>query len=285
MINLFFCIDQNNTKQLYLAIYGILQKTQGRLNVRVIHNGIIEDIFIKKTSELLNQAGGIMDLLEILETDDVNLPEGTHQKSKVARLKFKIGNFNCGRALYLDTDIILRDDVAKLYSMDLGGNILGAVPDYNNKNFSEKLGLKQNFHYFNSGVLLIATRLWQSNRITEELIKINNSIGKDLGYVDQDAFNIVFSNFGYKNLGIRWNFPFNPNLIPFRFFRYFFAYRHVTNFREILYFFKNPSLMHFIGSPKPSEVSIDHKRYREFYKMCETALAFERHAKRRRNPQ
>ena len=73
------------------------------------------------------------------------------------------------KVLYLDSDLIVRGDVAELYATELGDNLLGAAHDIDylgnlNMNDGERmkytqevLGLKDPYGYFQAGVLLLNT--------------------------------------------------------------------------------------------------------------------------------
>ncbi len=66
------------------------------------------------------------------------------------------------KALYLDSDTVLLDDVANLYKIDLGTNLVGAIPDGAVASIREfqdyvelVVGLSDYRNYFNAGILLM----------------------------------------------------------------------------------------------------------------------------------
>lgn len=96
------------------------------------------------------------------------------------------------KILYLDCDMIIRQDMGKLYrETELGKNCLAAVfeaPIDSQANRIEALGCTPG-RYFNSGVLLMNLKLMREESVSEQLLK---SCEKDyMEFPDQDALNQV----------------------------------------------------------------------------------------------
>ncbi|KAI3930024.1 hypothetical protein MKW92_032479 [Papaver armeniacum] len=88
------------------------------------------------------------------------------------------------RIIYFDSDLIVVDDVEKLWRIDLGNHVLGA-PEYCHANFThyftENFWLDPNFSkkafngrrgvpcYFNTGVMVIDVLRWKQGKYTEKL--------------------------------------------------------------------------------------------------------------------
>lgn len=85
------------------------------------------------------------------------------------------------RIIYFDSDLIVVDDVAKLWRIDLGPHVLGA-PEYCHANFTSYFTDKfwsnpaftSSFRgrdpcYFNTGVMVIDLRKWRAGKYTEKL--------------------------------------------------------------------------------------------------------------------
>lgn len=110
------------------------------------------------------------------------------------------------KLLYLDSDLVVGDDVAKLFSVDLGENILGAVRNVCTVSRSEyvecQLGIDP-FSYFNSGVLLINVEAFKEAEVEKKCFDLIAS-REALECPDQDALNIV-CNGRVSWLDPRWN--------------------------------------------------------------------------------
>ncbi|XP_060214900.1 probable galacturonosyltransferase-like 3 [Lycium barbarum] len=85
------------------------------------------------------------------------------------------------RIIYLDSDLIVVDDVAKLWDIELEGRVLGA-PEYCHANFTHYFTHKFWFHptfsnvfenrspcYFNTGVMVIDLQKWRNDGYTRKL--------------------------------------------------------------------------------------------------------------------
>ena len=114
------------------------------------------------------------------------------------------------KAIYLDVDITLNADIAKMYKEELGDNYIGAVLDetvWSNKDFTyyvnNALDITEK-QYFNSGVLLMNLEKFRNNNIEEDFYKwVNDSYGGTVA-PDQDYLNCISKN-KVKYLDIGWN--------------------------------------------------------------------------------
>ncbi len=101
------------------------------------------------------------------------------------------------RAIYLDCDIVLTDDIAKLYFTDIGDNILGAVrdeciapiPEF--KEYVDKVVGAPEGIYFNSGVLLINAERFRAEKIEKKLLHLINKYNFPTVAPDQDYLNYL----------------------------------------------------------------------------------------------
>lgn len=116
------------------------------------------------------------------------------------------------RVLYLDTDLLVLDDLGLLYKTDLEGAVLGAVLDsldmqlkHGRPGFEEVLAkVPRVQNYFNAGVLLIDLERWRKERISEKALEYLAQ-HTQTPFVDQDALNLACDGL-WKRLDPRWNF-------------------------------------------------------------------------------
>ena len=111
--------------------------------------------------------------------------------SIIALLKFDIWNIiNADKILYLDSDLIIKEDITELFNIDLEDNYAAVIEDsgsmYNNRRIAVST-------YFNSGVMLLNCCLIRKDGLTLKLMEAKEKLN-DERLVDQDAFNIVFDN-------------------------------------------------------------------------------------------
>ena len=105
------------------------------------------------------------------------------------------------RALYLDSDIIVRKPIDELWDLDLTDIPLAAVRD----DFYT--------HIFNAGFLLINNDMWRAENVTQDLIQLTNQYHQtDFG--DQGILNRLFEN-RWKELDSSYNFMVGMDTIAY----------------------------------------------------------------------
>lgn len=122
------------------------------------------------------------------------------------------------KVLYLDSDTIVKEDIANLYQYNLGDNYIGAVRDQLIVqtelfgNYAEKvLGISRGA-YFNAGVVLLNCEQFRKKRMLKQFIELLNTYTFVVAQ-DQDYLNILCKD---KVLWMdpRWNVQMGGN-IPF----------------------------------------------------------------------
>jgi lipopolysaccharide biosynthesis glycosyltransferase len=117
------------------------------------------------------------------------------------------------KILYLDVDMIVQKDITALFEIDLNDYVVGAVLDpriitFDNSwggvfNYKE-LGLPGNTRYFNTGLLLMNTKKWREQNVTEKIIDCIDDNKKFANYPDQYGLNVVLAN-QWLELDTLWN--------------------------------------------------------------------------------
>jgi len=102
------------------------------------------------------------------------------------------------KAVYIDSDIVVLDDIAKLYNTELGDHLLGAVPEgvvnHGPKVFAEYvkafIGVVPE-RYFNSGVLVMNLKEMRKSKILQKFIYLIDKYNIDTVAPDQDYLNAL----------------------------------------------------------------------------------------------
>lgn len=148
----------------------------------------------------------------------------------------KLGPVDCHRALYIDADVVVLDDVRKLAHVDLGANAIGAVRDryVDAADFAQRWSLAADApRYFNAGVLVIdLDRVRQEGVFSKAAEFIARYRQGKLPYGDQDALNYFFWD-RWAELDPAWN-----------------VQSFMTS-EEIAAAERGPALVHFVGPDKP----------------------------------
>ncbi|MCK1607123.1 glycosyltransferase family 8 protein [Bradyrhizobium sp. 166] len=128
-------------------------------------------------------------------------------KATYARLLIpRIFPDSVSKVLYLDSDVLVLDDLRALLATDLEGNVVGAVLDGLDselKTQTLRLPVPRVQDYFNGGVLLIDLRQWRRAKISEAALEyLKRCPGSP--FSDQDALNVACDGL-WKRLDSRWN--------------------------------------------------------------------------------
>ncbi len=103
------------------------------------------------------------------------------------------------KIIYLDTDIIIKDNLMPLWQTDLGKYPLAAV--------NEEIEESKNI-FFNAGVLLIDLKYWIENNITQKCLEYAADNHEKIIFWDQDVLNEIFKG-NWKQLDQKWNMTSN----------------------------------------------------------------------------
>lgn len=101
------------------------------------------------------------------------------------------------KAIYLDADIVLVDDISKLYNEDIDNFLVAGVPDevVNNNVYFREYSVKsldlEPGNYFNSGVLLMNLEKFREEKIEEKFLHILSKYNFDVIAPDQDYLNFL----------------------------------------------------------------------------------------------
>lgn len=154
------------------------------------------------------------------------------------------------KVLFMDVDMIVLEDISKLWHIDIGDHIIGAVTDSITKtvgnldgggiaNYKE-LGLRSDDNYFNAGLQLINIPKWVEYNTTEKIINCINDNRKYADMGDQYGLNVILST-RYFELPPLWNYMANgdhshPYLIHFIHRKPFYkSYFNNPDYQEIFY--------------------------------------------------
>ena len=160
------------------------------------------------------------------------------------------------KVLYLDCDLIVNSDIAKLFTTDVSGYMLAATldPDFlgqiggadlNTQEYVQtKLQLKNPANYFQAGVILF----------NEEEMRKSHSIQEWLGYAetpyrynDQDVLNLYCEG-RVKFFDMSWNLITD---MEFKRFSNVISYASATVQNQYEKAHQNPAIIHYAGCIKP----------------------------------
>ncbi len=158
------------------------------------------------------------------------------------------------KVLYLDSDMIILDDVAKLYATDIGDKAIGAMHDVDflgNLNIKggnrvqyakETLEMDDPYAYFQAGVLLLNNKRLRELYTVEDWLKFAE---QPLLYNDQDVLNMRLEH-EVVYLDPHWNVLMDGGRVEAA-----LRFAPAELFDEYLETRKNPRIIHYAGGLKP----------------------------------
>ena len=232
-VNLFFACDDGYVPFLAVTLHSIKENaTKNRkYNIRILNTGIREDYKNRLLDNLCDESfeisfpdisNEINKIGEKLHTRDY------YSKSTYYRLFIPALYPELDKALYLDCDIVLCSDVAELYDVDLGENLVGAIADSFvsavdrlHGYVMKRIGVDTPRDYFNAGVLLMNLKEMRDFGFEEKFIELLGKVTFTVAQ-DQDYLNVIC---GARRsvIGYEWNcmpgytgaLPSSPKLIHY----------------------------------------------------------------------
>lgn len=200
-IPIFFATDDNYAPFLAVSIHSMLQNASKNYNytIKILNSGISSDN-IEKISKY-NSENVDIEFVDV-KASLKNLAEELHITSEQYTLttyyRLFIPNLypQYDKAVYLDSDIVVRGDISKFYNINIGDRLVGAVTDefvMSSPNLYEYitkcLGLENVSDYFNAGVLLMNLDQFRKQ---DFFGKFNELLNKyKFPVQDQDYLNVI----------------------------------------------------------------------------------------------
>lgn len=202
-IPIFFSADDNYIPCLSVALKSLEENVSDENNYKVIvlHTGMTDEgKNAIKEMETYNVKVDFFDITEITKNmgEELLLRCRDYYSPTIYYRMFIPSLFpQYDKALYLDSDIVVRDDIAKLYNTELGSNYVGAITDAVANSCPElveyvvkNLGLNDGKEYFNSGVLVMNLKAMRDDKIKEKFVYLLMNYNLDTIAPDQDYLNL-----------------------------------------------------------------------------------------------
>ena len=166
----------------------------------------VEEFFLNLFEKINTEDNFIIEFVNVNEkiehiADDLSLRLRDYYSNSIYYRLFIASLFpDLDKALYLDADITVVDDISKLYCEELGDNLLGAITDdvvYTNDTFCKyanvALGIDAK-DYFNSGILVMNLKGFRKEKIEEKFLHILSKYNFNVIAPDQDYLNCISKN-------------------------------------------------------------------------------------------
>ena len=252
--------DDNYSQHLGVMLYSLFEhhiNYNNKIDVFVIDGGISEENKIK-IEDIGKEFITPIKFLKIDKKIYQNFKISHHLNHSIYyRISIpELLNSSTKKIIYVDCDLIFKEDISKLWEIDISECFMAAVED---PKFNRYIDLQMpiNSKYFNTGVMLINLEKWRKNNISEKVRKFIKNNSEKIILWDQDGFNAILYN-KWKELPPKWN----QQTIMFE------IGADETNFskKEFMEAIKNPSIIHYTTSSKPWQYTNEHPLKNEYYK-------------------
>lgn len=256
IVHLAFCSDGPNIPFLAVALKSVIDNASCEYQylVYIVHNGIS---YCDKGYLLMlvrNSKNFNLSFINIGEYSDrfSGLFVSGHI-SQASYWRFVLPEIlrDVDKLVYLDTDIVVADDIAKLYEENLGGGEalagapgIGVAAELPMTETSRKIlknkGYSNFKKYINAGVLLINMKVFREESLFEKLIEVASSDNFPLH--DQDVLNLVLMN-RIRILDWKWNFAIHESIDDYPRYLLDDVRKRISEM--------NISIVHYVGPGKP----------------------------------
>lgn len=194
----------------------INHQSEENINVYIVNDGISK----KNTDKLIRSLSTgklniIWKTMEEAIPQDLKIPLDSTTFPANTYARICIPHFipeEVTKAIYLDVDMILLEDISNLWKIDIGNFPIAAVSDRSEvvsspwggiKNYKQ-LGLHPKSKYFNSGMFILNPPMWRKLEISKKTFKCAEDNLLFVNFADQYSLNVVFNENWYE-LDRRWN--------------------------------------------------------------------------------
>ena len=231
-IPIFFSCDDNYVPFLGVAITSLICNTSEKNNysIYVLHSGLKNENMKRiKALETQNASIEFVDVSDKLEVYGRKLNLRDYYTVAIYFRLFIPNMFpQLDKAIYLDADMVILEDVAKLYDIDLHDNLLGGVSDAiiaSRKEFRDYAelgcGIYPYTRYFNSGMMLMNLDAMREFNLEGKFEFLFNTYGFETVCPDQDYLNVIckdrvlYLDEGWDKMAIDGNYKGRPMIVHY----------------------------------------------------------------------
>lgn len=221
-VPIFFSSNDRYVPYLDVAIISLIENSSKDNNYEIT---ILKTDITKENQEKIlkhqrdNVKISFFDVNKILEPIKKTLPDMFYYTlAAYYRLFIETAFPQYGKVIYLDCDIIVLDDIAKLYATELNNNLVAAAYEQNtdrDKNFTnyveDIIGIPY-YTYFNSGVMVMNLAEFRKFGVQKRFLNMLTTYNFDSLAPDQEYLNVICHG-RVKYLPTGWNkhsFPEPP---------------------------------------------------------------------------
>lgn len=267
-IPVFYSISDDFTKYAAVSLYSLIKKADPNTDYTVYF--LNQDLSDKHKGDLMAMATENVHVKFFHINDELVAPIKNRKENFLRADFFTPSIFyrlfipelfpQYDKAIYIDSDTVLNDDIAKLYQTDLGNNLFGACTD-SSIQFVEKMLFYIKYvldldpkKYINSGMLVMNCKSFRDKHFIDHFMDLLTKYHFDCIAPDQDYLNELGEN-SILHLDPRWDAMPNENTPEIKdpgliHYNLFFKPWHFTNVQYEKYFWENARQTKFYSELK-----------------------------------
>lgn len=221
VLNFFISSDDNYAEHMHTCIYSIAYNLNKncKADIYILDWGIT-DIKLKKIKNIEQEFPNITIKIKHITDDKYSKIDSKHlTKEAYFRIDAPLFFDDLYTIIYMDCDIVVDRDLSDLIDLELWNNIIWAPNDFwASCYYHYKLGIPNDFWFFNTWFLIMNLKLMRKNGISEKIFSYLKSNIDNIVACDQDAINAVcydkrlvlplkYNATALAFQPINWNFP------------------------------------------------------------------------------
>ena len=248
-LNFAFCVNDGYVPYICVTIKGIIENHRSyKVIIHVLSdyisvekNALLEEVVDGYNADIIvhivddTPLKGLKDTWSIYTWYRVLLPQSLSE--------------DIHRVLYLDADVVVTNDLADLFAINMEGVAIAGCIDpesFNEETFS-RCSYSKEKRYICAGVLLMNLDYWREHNLTKKIIQFGFKNDSWIKFPDQDTINVICQD--------------NKIVLPLKFgiMDYFFKEDRFYNSpykEQLLECIENPAIVHYAGqSPWKRELA------------------------------
>ena len=251
-INIAFCSSDAFSQHCGVTLASVLKNSSPKDDYKIF---IINKSYSDENKAKFEELKKIRDFdLEFIQIDDRPLKKIKYDKNVPIESLYRFFLFSfeqVDKLLYLDCDIVVRKDIAELFSIDIEDYCLAGVEDISSWFSKGNCKLSDLSTYVNAGILLINLKKTREFDHFDFLRNLPKDLS-DKGYSDQDIINYIYQE----------------KILPID-IKYNFIYPYKNSYIDQDYYHRlaaDPNNVHYITNDKPWVPEFSPYRKEEYFK-------------------
>lgn len=192
-INIVCCLDDNFAQHCGVVMASVFENAKSDVCFHIVSDGLsnknqqkLEDIARKYNSPLS------IHKIDMEKLKNCYIHENSHV-SIAAYFRILLPELlpDLDKVIYLDCDLVVRQDLTDMWNIDVSGYAIGAAIDGTSCDIRHynRLMYDPSLNYINSGVMIVNLKYWREHNVSKKILEYIDKYPERLLYWDQDAIN------------------------------------------------------------------------------------------------